>query len=109
MKLRMPRAAASGCLFFFICAGIVYGQFASRMPALKAQTQADEAQIGMALLAFGIGSVAGFIGVGPLLRLMQSRVMLRGASACLLLALKEPSQPSGISSTERVTSCEAPL
>lgn len=87
MKLRMPRAAASGCLFFFICAGIVYGQFASRMPALKAQTQADEAQIGMALLAFGIGSVAGFIGVGPLLRRMQSRVMLRGASACLLLTL----------------------
>lgn len=87
MKLRLPRASVLGCLFFFLCAGIAYGQFTSRMPALKAQTLADEAQIGMALLAFGIGSIAGFISVGPLLRFMQSRTMLRGVSALLLCML----------------------
>lgn len=84
MKLRLPQAPVLGCLFFFLCAGIAYGQFSSRMPALKAQTQADEAQIGMALLAFGIGSVAGFVSVGPLLRFMQSRTMLKITSALLL-------------------------
>ena len=44
MKLRLPQASVLGCLFFFLCAGIVYGLFSSRLPAIKAQTQADEAQ-----------------------------------------------------------------
>lgn len=84
MKLRLPRPSVLGCLFFFLCAGIAYGQFTSRMPALKAQIMADEAQIGMALLAFGIGSVAGFVSAGPLLRYMQSRTMLKVVSVLLL-------------------------
>lgn len=87
MKFRLPQASVLGCLFFFLCGGIAYGQFAARIPALKAQTMADEAQIGMALLCFGAGSIAGFVGVGPLLRRMQSRTMLKVANICLLLTL----------------------
>ena len=77
MKLRLPQASVLGCLFFFLCAGIVYGLFSSRLPAIKVQTQADEAQIGLALLSLGVGSVIGFIGASPLLRLIQSRTMLK--------------------------------
>ena len=87
MKLRLPQASVLGCLFFFLCAGIVYGLFSSRLPAIKAQTQADEAQIGLALLSLGVGSVIGFIGASPLLRLIQSRTMLKAISAALLLVL----------------------
>lgn len=87
MKRRMPQASTLGCLFFFICAGVVYGQFSSRIPALKAQTQANEAEIGIALLFFGIGSVVGFISVGTLLRFIQSRTMLKIVSVVLLLVL----------------------
>ncbi len=45
------------CAYFFLCPGIAYGLFTSRLPALKAQTGADEAQIGLFLLSMGGSSL----------------------------------------------------
>ena len=43
-----PQHAA--CAYFFLCPGLAYGILTSRMPALKEQTGANEAQIGLLLL-----------------------------------------------------------
>lgn len=48
------------CGYFFGSIGLTYGIFTSRLPALKAMTGANDAQIGFLLLAFGI---AGFCGL----------------------------------------------
>ncbi len=67
-------------LVYFIVPGLIYGLFTSRLPALKAQTGALESDIGLVLLFFGAGSVAGLLTAGRLL----SRF---GAKAVLLPAL----------------------
>lgn len=47
------------CAFWFACAGITYGIFTSRMPALKELTGANDGQVGFLLLAFGAASFCG--------------------------------------------------
>ena len=75
------------CLFFFICAGMAYGQFTARIPALKAHAGISDAQLGLVLLVFGVGSIAGFVSAPPLLRALPSRGLLMGAAVALLAAL----------------------
>lgn len=57
MKLSEFAIVRLACAYFFICPGITYGIFTSRLPALKAQTGANEAQIGLVLLCFGGASL----------------------------------------------------
>lgn len=87
MKLANPGKGFYGCLFFFICAGVVYGQFTARIPAIKAHAGIDDAQLGLVLLVYGIGSIAGFLGAPVLLRHMASRVLLLASALLLLLSL----------------------
>lgn len=48
----------ASCAYFFLCPGLTYGVFTSRLPALKMQTGADESQIGLMLLCLGVSSLA---------------------------------------------------
>lgn len=52
------------CAYYFAFNGLAYGIFTGRMPALKAQVGADDAQIGFLLLAFGSASFCGLLGSG---------------------------------------------
>ena len=85
--MKRPDTSLLSCLFFFICAGIVYGQFTARIPAIKMQTGADEAQIGLMLLCIGAGSLTGFLSVGLLLKHVSSRRLLQTSCILLFLAL----------------------
>lgn len=79
-----PKRSFYSCLFFFVCAGMVYGQFTARIPAIKTHAGIDDAQLGLMLLVFGIGSIAGFLLAPLLLRHIISRIMLAGASLVLI-------------------------
>lgn len=87
MKMVNPGKKFSSCLFFFICAGVVYGQFTARIPAIKVHAGIDDAQLGLVLLVYGIGSIAGFLGAPLLLRHVASRVLLPVSSLLLVLSL----------------------
>lgn len=75
------------CLFFFLCAGVAYGQFTARIPAIKAHAGINDADLGLVLLAYGAGSIAGFLGAPLLLKRLPSRCMLVASALGLLLAL----------------------
>ena len=47
--------------YFFAFPGLAYGIFTGRMPALKSQMVADDAQIGLLLLVFGASSFMGLL------------------------------------------------
>ncbi len=74
------------CAYFFLCPGISYGLFTSRLPALKAQTGADEAQIGLLLLCIGGSSLLALLSSSWFIRRFGSALVLRVSSAFLLLA-----------------------
>ena len=75
------------CAYFFICPGLTYGIFTSRLPALKVQTGADEAQIGLLLLCLGLASLVALFGSGWLIARWGSRLILRTGSLVLLIAI----------------------
>ena len=80
-----PQHAA--CAYFFLCPGLAYGILTSRMPALKEQTGANEAQIGLLLLCLGLSSLAALLCSGRLISRWSSRTVLRAGSLMLLLAV----------------------
>lgn len=43
MKWSEFSTARAACAYFFICPGLAYGLLTARLPALKAQTGADDA------------------------------------------------------------------
>ncbi|MDO5537272.1 MAG: MFS transporter, partial [Desulfovibrionaceae bacterium] len=79
--------AKSACAYFFLGSGLSYGTFTSRMPAMKAQTQAHEAEIGFILLSLGISALVGLIVCSPLIRRFSSRLVLRIGSFGMALTL----------------------
>ena len=78
------RPQTVACLFYFLCAGLIYSQITARMPALKAQTGIDESGIGMALLSLGCGAIVGFVTIGFVSRYVQSKHLIRVALVTLL-------------------------
>ena len=87
MKWAEFTIARAACAYFFICPGLAYGLLTSRLPALKTQTGADEAQIGLILLCLGLSSVTALIGSGWLIARWGSALILRLASLMLVLAI----------------------
>ena len=83
-ELAVVRAA---CAYFFICPGLAYGVLTSRLPALKAQTGANESQIGLLLLCLGGSSLLALFSSDSLIRRWGSRRVLRASSLELLLAI----------------------
>ena len=77
----------TACAYFFICPGLTYGILTSRLPALKEQTGADEAQIGLLLLCLGLTSLVALFSSGWLIALWGSRLVLRIGSLTLLIAV----------------------
>ncbi|MDO5538044.1 MAG: MFS transporter [Desulfovibrionaceae bacterium] len=67
--------------------GLVYGLITSRMPAMKAQTGAHEAEIGYVLLAFGLSALVGLTVSSSLIRRFSSRRVLQVCCLGMLLVL----------------------
>lgn len=87
MKWSEFTMARVACAYFFICPGLTYGIFTSRLPALKEQTGADEAQIGLLLLCLGLASLVALFSSGWLIARWGSKTILRIGSLVLLVAV----------------------
>ncbi len=79
--------AKSVCAYFFVGPGLMYGLFTSRMPALKEQVQANEAEIGFVLLAFGLSALCGLLSCASLIRRFTSRKVIKYATFLLMFTL----------------------
>ena len=75
------------CAYFFVVPGLVYALLVSRLPALKEQVGANEAEVGFILLSYGLSGLVGLILSAPIIRKLTSRRVLRVASLSLLFAL----------------------
>ena len=82
-EFSITRAA---CAYFFLCPGLAYGVFTSRLPALKMQTGADESQIGLLLLCVGMSSLVALFCSSRLIALWGSRNLLKYGSMTLAAA-----------------------
>ncbi|MBO8415212.1 MAG: MFS transporter [Proteobacteria bacterium] len=71
--------------FFFLFTGTIYTQLTARLPAVKAQSGITDADVGVALMCMGGGSLLGFFTVGWVLRRLQVRQLLRLAAPAFLL------------------------
>lgn len=79
--------AKAACAYFFVIPGLVYALFTSRLPALREQVAANEAEIGFILLSLGFSGLIGLVLCAPLIRRTSSRLVLRVASLLMLVAL----------------------
>ena len=75
------------CAYFFVVPGLVYALLVSRLPALKDQVGANEAEVGFILLSYGLSGLVGLILSAPVIRKVSSRWVLRIASLSLLFSL----------------------
>lgn len=91
MKWSEFSTARAACAYFFICPGLVYGLLTARLPALKAQTGADDAQIGLILLCLGVSGLVALFGSAWLIARWGSRTVLRLGTLVLLF----PSRSAG--------------
>ena len=87
MKFSVFTKVRLACSYFFIGPGLVYGMFTSRMPALTMQTGADEAQIGLILLCFGVAGMVSLAASAWIIDRFTSRTVLRISAPLLCLAL----------------------
>lgn len=87
MKWTEFTTARAACAYFFICPGLAYGMLTSRLPAMKAQTGSDEAQIGFFLLCLGVASLLSLSASGWLIARWGSRPILKTGSLVLIAAL----------------------
>lgn len=76
---------ATGALFGLL--GFQYATWATRLPAIKSELGLTPAQIGVLLLATGIGAVAAFPAVAVLMRRLGSRRLAIVSCAVLMVAL----------------------
>ncbi|MFE6158693.1 MFS transporter [Streptomyces sp. NPDC056486] len=76
---------AISALFCFL--GFQYATWASRLPALKADLDLSEAQLGLLLMACGAGAAASFPLVGILMKRLGSRRLTFLSALCLGLLL----------------------
>ena len=77
----------ASCAYFFLCPGLTYGVFTSRLPALKMQTGADESQIGLMLLCLGVSSLAALFCSSRLIARWGSRCILKNSALLLVIAV----------------------
>lgn len=77
----------ASCAYFFLCPGLTYGVFTSRLPALKMQTGADESQIGLMLLCLGVSSLAALFCSSRLIARWGSRGVLKNSALILVIAV----------------------
>ena len=71
----------------FCSLGFQYATWASRLPAIKAHLGLTAAEVGLLLMATGIGAVGAFPLVAVLMRRLGSRRLALGSAACLALLL----------------------
>ncbi|WP_435137217.1 MFS transporter [Actinacidiphila sp. bgisy144] len=76
---------ATAALFFSL--GFQYATWAARLPAIKSHLDLTAAEVGLLLMATGIGAVATFPVVAVLMRRLGSRTLALGSAACLALLL----------------------
>lgn len=79
--------ARASCAYFFAGPGLAYGMLTARMPALKAQTEANEAEVGLILLCLGLSGMFSLAISSWLIARWSSRRVLRTSSFALLLSL----------------------
>lgn len=87
MRVSELTAVRLACAYFFVCPGITYGIFTSRIPALKMQTNADEAQIGLILLSLGGASLVALFLSSWFIKRFGSKNVLKYASVLVLAAM----------------------
>lgn len=87
MRVSELTAVRLACAYFFVCPGITYGIFTSRIPALKMQTGADEAQIGLILLSLGGASLVALFLSSWFIKKFSSKNVLTYASVLVLAAM----------------------
>lgn len=75
------------CAYFFICPGLAYGLLTSRLPSLKEQTNANEAQIGIILLCLGLSGLISLLSSSYLIAKLGSKTILRLGTLLLLIAI----------------------
>jgi MFS family permease len=83
-----PRRAAIGSALVFAASGAILGAWVSRLPALRDHLHATPGQLGTALLAFGVGTLASMPLTGRVVRRVGSRVVVAvdALLACAVLA-----------------------
>ena len=74
---------AIGALFLLL--GFQYATWASRLPAVKTRLGLSDAEVGLLLMACGVGAAASFPLVATLLRRFGSRVLCVGSAVLLSL------------------------
>jgi len=79
------RLAGIAALFCFL--GLQYGTWASRLPAIVAGLDLNTADVGLLLLACGVGAGASFPLVALLMRKLGSRRLAGASALCLCLVL----------------------
>lgn len=75
------------CAYFFICTGLSYGLLTSRLPSLKEQTGANEAQIGIILLCLGLAGLTSLLISGWLIAKVGIKTVLRIGTLLLIIAV----------------------
>ena len=70
--------------YSYLLTGIIYTLIMSRLPAIKAQTGLSDADVGVALMCLGGGSIVGFLTVNWLLHHLQVRTLLSYAAFCFM-------------------------
>lgn len=86
-RLKTFRHVRLACAYFFACPGLAYGLFTSRLPAFKAMTGANDSDIGLVLLCFGLASLAGLFICNIFITRSGSRIVLRTGSLILLTGI----------------------
>ena len=74
---------AIGALFLLL--GFQYATWASRLPAVKARLGLSDAEVGLLLMACGVGAAASFPLVATLMKRFGSRALCIGSAALLCL------------------------
>lgn len=75
------------CAWFFGAVGLVYGIFTSRLPALKAMSGANDAQIGFLLLAMGSSALCGLLFSGFMMERAGPKKLMAAAALFSTVAM----------------------
>jgi fucose permease len=86
----VPVAARVATAVVFLCIGMVFGTWVSRVPEIKDQIRSGTGPLGAALLGIAVGAILARPPCGRLVHRWGSRVVARGAAAGCCLALVLP-------------------
>lgn len=87
MKISEYTKARLAVSFFFAASTIFYAILLSRMPALKSQVGADEAEVGLIILSMGLCGFAALLGSARALRCFGSGRLCRWSAALMVVSL----------------------